>query len=137
MSRLTGGRHWLALRWLNGRWWNLDSQLSSPRLVADCCHEEADSGSSTDPAAAGEAAALKVMASRGAAAEGAAAATAEETPAAAEEAAVEAADAAAVRQFLSQQVQQRDAKVFRVVDSPLSSHPLPADEGTAAATVDA
>ncbi len=100
VSRLLGGRHWLALGRVGGRWWNLDSSLEAPQLVASCC----DGGSS-----GGSGAPAQPQAAAGTAA----------------------GDAAAVRRFLAQQVQQRDAKVFRVVDSALASHPLPSiDSGT-------
>ncbi|GAB4820743.1 hypothetical protein N2152v2_007789 [Parachlorella kessleri] len=61
-SRLLRGRHWLGLRCLDGRWYNLDSHLPQPELV--------------DLQGLG--------------------------------------DAEAVRQFLVEQVQQRDGKVFIV-----------------------
>ena len=47
-----------------------------------------------------------------------------------------AADGAALRRFLAEQVRRLDAKVFVVVDSPLESHPLhdsPPDAATAPA----
>ncbi|WIA20921.1 hypothetical protein OEZ85_005263 [Tetradesmus obliquus] len=29
-ASLTRGRHWLAIKWLHGSWWNLDSRLPAP-----------------------------------------------------------------------------------------------------------
>lgn len=136
MSRLLGGRHWLALRRLNGRWWNLDSCLPAPRLVARCCEDDAASGQEACAAAAAEvdraasapsAEAAQVAGSGepasggGEEAGGAEAGGAAAAAAAAQE---EEADAAAVRRFLADQLQRRDAKVFRVIESSLASHPV-------------
>ncbi len=171
VTRLLGGRHWLALRRLGGRWWNLDSNLPAPQLVAACCsgEEQVATVGSSVPALAAPANAASTagegVAEAMASAAGAAQAEAEATAATMEaeaggsieifssggalagdspqgvvapaaEAAEEsgaptdaaAADAAAVRLFLMQQVRDRDAKVFRVLDSPLASHPLPPQE---------
>ncbi|PSC72202.1 josephin [Micractinium conductrix] len=193
LGRVTGGRHWVALLRVGRRWWNLDSQLAAPRLVADCWAEEearggaeeagvaeaagaaeeegaaeggtgdaadecaaadldaagpttavaaaadtvaaaaAAGGAATDGAAAGVPSAA---AAGGAAPAGGSAAAAEEdaVPGGSGDAAVaEEEDAATVRRWLAAQVARRDAKIFRVVDPPLASHPLPAEDGPAAA----
>jgi hypothetical protein len=39
VSRVLGGRHWLALGRHGGRWWNLDSSLEAPQLVAPSCND--------------------------------------------------------------------------------------------------
>lgn len=169
VTRLLGGRHWVALRCLGGRWWNLDSSLPAPQLVSACCsggelavpagssgpavpvppdvastagrkadlaaaeaaEEAADSVAASAAAAEAEAdGSGKVATSRGAPASSSPC-RAPPTAGAAEGAAtpsdVAAADAAAVRMFLMQQVHEKDAKIFCVLDLPLASHPLPDD----------
>jgi hypothetical protein len=166
VGRLVGGRHWLALRRFAGRWWNLDSNLPAPRLVADCCSspasgEQSHPGAPANGAAAGRAITAEDEGGSAAchAAAGTAAADSEEVdasqeapvepgataaPASGADASLASAaaaadndgDKAAVRRFLAHQVQQHDAKVFLVVDSPLESHPLqdsPQDAAAAAA----
>ena len=161
VGRLVGGRHWLALRRFGGRWWNLDSNLPAPRLVAECCCSTTAAAPSRLEAAAGRGPAGKaaaaaaagdcstahgneaegadppVAAERDAGAAAAVAADPGETAAAGSDdgaagqeaqqaagSAAAAADEAAVRRFLTEQVQRHDAKVFVVVDSPIESHPL-------------
>ena len=66
MSWMGGRRHWQALRPFGGRWWNLDSVLQAPELVA-AASSSAGSGAAADPlepaepteAAAGSATALR------------------------------------------------------------------------------
>lgn len=177
VTRLLGGRHWVALRCLGGRWWNLDSSLPAPQLVSACCsggelavpagssgpavpvppdvastagrkadlaaaeaaEEAADSVAASAAAAEAEAdGSGKVATSRGAPASSSPC-RAPPTAGAAEGAAtpsdVAAADAAAVRMFLMQQVHEKDAKIFCVLDLPLASHPLPDDCSRSSADV--
>ncbi|KAL4452415.1 hypothetical protein ABPG75_008077 [Micractinium tetrahymenae] len=146
VTRLLGGRHWVALRRLGGRWWNLDSSLPAPQLVAACSGSsrldaEAEAASSSAPEPPGQseqadwpAAAAAAGGSSGEPSSGEAhggSSSAGSMPAAADGASaaaggVAAGDAAAVRQFLMHQVRDMDAKVFCVLDSLLASHPLPA-----------
>ena len=125
VSRLLGGRHWLALGRVGGRWWNLDSSLEAPQLVASFCDDGGSSSGSGMPAKSPTTAATTSQGGEGGAGDGSSRGQAAALAAAAGTAA---GDAAAVRRFLAQQVQQRDAKVFRVADCALASHPLPSDD---------
>ena len=126
VSRVLGGRHWLALGRVAGRWWNLDSSLEAPQLIAPSCDVGDSSGGNGMPADSPSAAAAPCQGEAGGAGDGGSGGQA--APLVEAAAGTAAGDATAVRRFLAQQVQQRDAKVFRVVECALASHPLPPDD---------
>lgn len=119
VARWLGGRHWFALKQfghgLRRQWWNLDSTLLAPQLVASsCAGAAADSLSGVAETREGA-----VTASRGCS--GSAVDGQEDAEAA------PSTDMAALRKFLAQQVVDRDAKVFCVTDPQPGLQPVPHD----------
>lgn len=116
LSRILGGRHWLALKSFGGRWWDLDSTLPAPQPIGSSSCAAAVSVGSRVEGSDLHAEASGSSGNGGSDTHHAGHATEDGEAAAA---------AAAVRHWLAEKVQQRDAKVFRITECPLASHPLP------------
>ena len=110
LAALTRGRHWLALRRIEGRWWNLDSCLSQPEAIGG----GSGAGSLQQAAAAAGSPPACSSGSSSSAGEGGDRGDEESE--------------AALKRFLQEQVQQRDAQVFTVADARLDCHPLAPDQ---------